>query len=1382
MCKAKHNSLVHDESAALASPALGLASASATIPDGLLMTANVLVTGSNGIQTTARAFIDGGSSVTLISNKLKTALALKPTGQHMSIDGVAGFVGETQHPVVKLTLSSPRDKKWERQITAISMPKVIRDLPLKDASITIGMPHLQNLVLADPLYHKVGPVDMLLGLDVFPYIFRTGKEEGPPNTPVAWDTVFGWTVLGMYNVEGCEKAISAPALIADPLSAQTTSDQMLFHLWKAEEQPRPGSTVHSTEEERVEAHFTQTHQYLTEERRYQVTLPKTLGDHVLGESRGRALFRAQSNERSLEKRKKWSEFQTVMDEYVSLGHAVAVSPPDLASSPSSYYYMPVHSVTKETSTSTKVRAVFDASAPSSTGISLNDLLAAGPTLQPTLVNILLKFRSYSTAISGDISKMYREILLSPEDRPFHRFLWRKKLTEPWQDWEMQRVTFGVTSSPYLAIKTLIQTALDHGQAYPQAQEHILGSFYVDDFFGGANTDKEAVVLRRQMNEILSKGGFTIKKWRSSSQNVLKTVPAELQEKIPDQKLLDSHSACYPKALGLVWDSRRDEMATHVEMSSGYASTKRGVAADIAKTFDVLGWLSPVILEMKILYRSLWQQKLGWDQVIPEKQRNEHKTWREDMPLLANIRLPRHYCQGRRATEVTLQGFSDASETAFSAVVYLRAAYETGPPSSALVCSKTRVAPLDERSIPELELCGAHLLAKLLKDVSSTLGISTSHIMAHVDNTSVLAWLDGKPKRMKLYVANRISKTTKLMPPQVWHYVPTKQNPADCASRGLSARELLQHPLWWHGPPWLEKEPLVRPAKPGRTNKDDETDEAHKPKSLQVVAALLPSPDQIFETCSNSWTKIVRVLCWITRFISRARRKPTLSSEVLSVDEVNAADLTLQKRSQQRIFSQELRQLKASPPQPLHNKSSILALHPEIDKKGLLSVGGRLRHANLKEEQKHPVILGAKDRYTKLLLTHYHLKLMHAGPTAVLSHSGNQFYISGARRLAREICRTCVVCRRAAAKLGPQLMGQLPPARVDPDFVFYNTGLDYAGPYLLKEGYIRRPVTIKCWMAVFVCFCTKAVHLELVKDATAESLVACLSRFCSRRGLPHTIHSDNGSTMVGAKNELSKLYAVLTAKKTQDSISTYLLSQKVQWKLTPVKAPHFGGLWEAAVKAAKYHLKREIGLRLYTYDELETILCHAEACLNSRPLGVMASHSVDGMTPLTPGHFLVGRALKTYPIAKIHSNPGPGERWDHCTKVTQNFWNRWSNEYLQQLQRAVKWHKPHKNYEVGDIVLLTENETYQCQWITAKVVAVYPGRDGVVRTVDLQVEHISTPEKWDNKNDFINKMKRRTTISRRPVAKLFMLLAADELPEHNITTEDSGTTFQPPPAC
>ena len=421
-------------------------------------------------------------------------LALKPTGGSMAIDGVAGFVGETQHPIVSLTLSSPRDKKWERHITAMSMPKVIRDLPLKDASITQDMPHLQNLVLAAPLYHRVGPIDMLLGLNVFPHIFKTGREEGPPNTPSAWDTVFGWAVLGIFSEEGCAQAISASTFIVDPTQSQQASDQLLTRFFKLEE-PQTVEKVFSPEEQRVEDHFESTHEYLESERRYRVSLPKTLGELTLGESRSRALHRAQANGKSLLKKKRWSEFQSVMLEYITLGHTVAISPQDVSLPPSQSYYMPVHSVLKETSTSTKVRAVFDASAPSASGVSLNDLLAVGPTLQPTLEQTLLRFRRHSIAISGDISKMYREILLSPADRPMHRFLWRQELGDAWQDFEMQRVTFGVTSSPYMAIRTLMQVATDFGEDFPLAQKHIRESFYVDDFFGGAETVSEASLLR-----------------------------------------------------------------------------------------------------------------------------------------------------------------------------------------------------------------------------------------------------------------------------------------------------------------------------------------------------------------------------------------------------------------------------------------------------------------------------------------------------------------------------------------------------------------------------------------------------------------------------------------------------------------------------------------------------------------------------------------------------------------------------------------------------------------------------------------------------------------------------------------------------------------------
>ena len=401
----------------------------------------------------------------------------------------------------------------------------------------------------------------------------------------------------------------------------------------------------------------------------------------------------------------------------------------------------------------------------------------------------------------------------------------------------------------------------------------------------------------------------------------------------------------------------------------------------------------------------------------------------------------------------------------------------------------------------------------------------------------------------------------------------------------------------------------------------------------------------------------------------------------------------------------MQQLKSEPPKILSTKSKLLALHPTLSKKGLLCVGGRLRNSLLEEEQKHPVILSSSDVFTKLLFQHYHQELMHGGPTAIISHSGKLHYVIEARRLARTVCSQCVPCRKAAAKAGPQLMGQLPSTRLNPDYVFFHTGIDFAGPYMTRAGHTRKPVKLKTHLAVFVCFYTKAVHLELVRDQTTDSFAAALIRFCSRRGLPITIHSDNGSNFIGAKNELKDFYEMIQSKETQNAVQSYLFSQQISWDNIPQRAPHFGGLWEAAVKAAKYHLKRVLGKQELTYDELETVECQVEA---RRPLGSMISHPIDSLCPLTPGHFLIGRALRAYPVQKISFNPTPLQRWVHCQKMAQQLWKRWTHEYLHQLHKAVKWHRKNKDFQVGDLVMLTDGKVFQCQWTMAKVVAVYPG--------------------------------------------------------------------------
>ena len=436
--------------------------------------------------------------------------------------------------------------------------------------------------------------------------------------------------------------------------------------------------------------------------------------------------------------------------------------------------------------------------------------------------------------------MYREVLLHPDDQSLHRFIWREDPSADWITYQMTRVTFGVTASPYLAVKTLQQVAQDFGDNMATAKWHVQQSFYVDDLMGGADSVEEAITLYHDLKSILSQASFQLKKWRSSSSNVLEIIHTEDQESLPTQDLVDMYAASYPKALGVTWNSLQDTMATHVNLPTTYASTKRGIISDIARTFDVLGWLAPAILPMKIMYRELWKIKLEWDEDVSYYLKKKHQRWRDELHLLSTVQIPRHYFQGRKPVTVELHGFSDASKEAYAAVIFIRATYTAGPPSSHLVVAKTRVTPLNTRSIPQLELCGADLLAKLMTTTRQTLNIPIQDVYSYCDSTMVLAWLDGSPHRYKIYVANRIASTVNLIPTAAWRYVPTKENPADAASRGLTASELKHHPLWWHGPPWLLKQPVKFPVQPSAATLIKLQEEDVKPEPCNVTTFV---PDE-----------------------------------------------------------------------------------------------------------------------------------------------------------------------------------------------------------------------------------------------------------------------------------------------------------------------------------------------------------------------------------------------------------------------------------------------------------------------------------------------------------------------------------------------------------
>ena len=1368
LCKGVHNTLLHVDST---TAPVNHTSVSQDTPllqkEGLLMTSQVRLTGPKGQTTVVTAMVDSGASVPVLSGRVMSRLQLKPLDEWLTLTGIEGPSNPIPRPTAWVTVSS-LSNDWKRAIKATILPKVTSDMPRHNLQAVRDLPHLRDLVpLADPSFHVPKRIDLLLDVECFNDILLPERVTGPTGTPSAWRTLLGWGVMGSYSPEQLSVTKHSLSVVASSPGEETGLNSQLTRFWTQEELTC-SSRVFSSREKAVQSHFAATHQYLPQKQRYMVSLPRQEGSLQLGESRPIAEKRFLSNEASLTRGGNLEQFQGVMQEYLDLGHARLVTPQELDLPSTMSYYLPIHAVFKHSSSTTKLRIVFDASCSSTTGVSLNDMLAAGPTLHPPLDQILVRFRTYLVAVTGDISKMYREVELCPPDRQLHRFLWRPEKSQPIGDYLMNRVTFGVTSSPYVAVKVLQQTAVDHSDPSSRAHWHIHHSFYVDDLLAGADDAESALLLYQDLRQVLMKGGFQLRKWRSSSSH---QIPADLQETMPAKEMVDSHSATYPKALGIAWDSRKDALSIQVQLPDHFSSTKRGVASDTAKSFDVLGWLAPFMLNMKILFQDMWKEKIDWDTPLKEELVARHKQWREELPLLKHITIPRCYFSQGERKQVELHGFSDASTLAYSAVVYVRATYEDGSVSSVLVVAKTKVAPLKSVSIPRLELCGAVLLSELLVSTGTALQVDKSRWYGWCDSTAALGWLKGCPSRFKTYVANRVALASDNLAPEQWNHVSTNHNPADCASRGLSADELIHHPLWWHGPPWLLLDPIPISPPPGVEARDPEVAAEEKERPILNVTAKVTGG---WEFRFNDFNKLLRGTALAFMFcrilLSTRPGRSRIKSCSLTVQQLTEAEEFLYKQSQQRSFGEELSRLSASTPQPVKQNSRLKAVNPFLNQQGLLSVGGRLGNSSVSSLQAHPTILCSSDHFTKLIFTHHHQNLMHCGPTLLLAHLSTMLYVVAARKLARSVCASCLTCRRRAPKALKQMMGELPAPRVNPALCFVNTGLDYAGPIQLKRGNPRKPTYTKGYLAIFVCLTTKAVHIEVVSDQTTAALTSALRRFCSLRGLPRHIYTDNGSNFVGAKNDLHDLYVFLQLPSTDAAIRSSLMDHKISWHCIPQRAPHFGGIWEAAVKSTKHHLKRTVGpVKLY-YEEMATVTCQISACLNSRPYLAIDCQEPDGDLPLTPGHFLIGRPLQSYPDEPEEVDLSLTNRWKLCRALVQQFWESWSRSYLSSLQKRNKWVKPTPNLKAGDLVMMLDESTLKSStlakplistWRMGKVTATYPGSDGLVRAADVEIPTTTFPSYYYTTTRRLDPrdIKVKKTVFRRPVVKLARLMSA-----------------------
>ncbi|XP_055527353.1 uncharacterized protein LOC129719974 [Wyeomyia smithii] len=429
------------------------------------------------------------------------------------------------------------------------------------------------------------------------------------------------------------------------------------------------------------------------------------------------------------------------------------------------------------------------------------------------------------------------------------------------------------------------------------------------------------------------------------------------------------------------------------------------------------------------------------------------------------------------------------------------------------------------------------------------------------------------------------------------------------------------------------------------------------------------------------------------FICLSQKKtPKVSpnaSRMLSTIDLKAADHALARLAQAQLYPYELALLNCSTRCENDLKSSPLKwLKPFMCENGLIRVGGRLSNFDLPEDTKHPIVISANHPLAEIIVTYYHKLLLHAGPQLMLSTIRQKYWIIGARNLVRRVYHRCIKCFRQKPVLIQQTTADLPKSRVSPSRPFSVSGIDYCGPVYLKSA-VRRHGPVKAYIVIFVCFTTKAVHIELVSDLSTSASLSALRRFVARRGRIRELHSDNGTVFKGASNHPHHVFEMLKSNGTErDRIVAWCGDNEIEWKFSPPRAPHFGGLWEAAVKSAKYQLLREIGHTSISQEDMITLLAQIEMCLNSRPLTPIPGEPTD-LEVLTPGHFLVGSNMQAVPEPSlIHTSESHINHWQRTQKIFQRIWARWYPEYLAQLQsRATKGCKRPVPIERGRIVVI-----------------------------------------------------------------------------------------------
>ncbi|XP_053363240.1 uncharacterized protein LOC128533064 [Clarias gariepinus] len=1220
--------------------------------------------------------------------------------------------------------------------------------------------HLQAEIA--PLQECV--VGLLIGYNCSQALLPREIVSGKDDEPYAQRTDLGWSIVGQSNPclnYGDAIGVSHRIIVRKVIPDLSPSNDLLSEVYYVNRTKvrdvTPSEIIKALELDFSEKASDDNHvsqddlKFLTQLREgiklnesshYEMPLPFRDKRPKLPNNKVSASHRLMCLERRLRKDKAYyNDYSKFMDDIISRGDAEKIPEEQLDNSPA--WYIPHHGVYHPHKPG-KIRIVFDCSAKYQ-DTSLNDHLLTGPDLTNTLVGVLCRFRKGSVAFTCDIERMFHQFHVKREDQDYLRFLWWEQgnLDTTPSVYRMKVHLFGAASSPGCANFGLKHLAAQgQGRFKENVIRFIQKNFYVDDGLASVSTESEAIQLVRDSRELCATGKLRLHKFVSNSERVMTTIPEEERATVKDLDM----SLSLPqieRALGVEWCITSDTFKFRVQVKAN-ALTRRGVLSTVASIYDPLGFIAPFVLLGKQILQQMCQDKLDWDEGLPEHLKPRWESWIQDLPRLANVQIKRCFIPPEfgQIRSYELHHFADASVSGYGECTYLRVTNQQDEVHCCLLMGKSRVTPKRVLTIPRLELSAAVVAVRVSDLLRAELEIQDLQEFFWTDSTVVLGYINNDARRFQVFVANRVQRIKYSTTAEQWAYIASEDNPADHASRGSTA-EQLKSSNWFTGPKFLWKKGLPeRNIVVGEIKGDDP--ELRKAFVCNINAKEEGTLLDRFEKFSD-WSRLVRALAALKRKIKEYKGLTQSTKDSTSLEERKEAELLIIKLVQAKAFSNEIQTLKTKKAVAKTKNCKLYKLNPFLDDEGILRVGGRLSHAALHPHVKHPAIIPKDSHVSILLIRHFHAKIQHQGRGMTTNElRANGWWILGCSSAVSSHIFKCVKCRKYRRSTEVQKMGDLPSDRTEPTPPFTYVGMDCFGPIYVKDG--RRE--LKRYGLVLTCLCSRAVHIEVVDDLSTDSFMNALRAFIAIRGNVRQLRCDKGTNFVGAQRE----FANLMKDMDQERIKAF----GCEFLMNPPSASHMGGVWERQIRTIRSVLSAVLDQSAKRLDptSLRTFLYEVMAIINSRPLSAEHLNDPTGPEPLTPNHILTMKSTIV--------QPPPGQflkedlflqrRWRRVQYLVNEFWTRWRKEYLLNLQPRQKWQALRRDLKVNDIVLLQDDLAPRNEWRIARVTDVYPGADNKVRKVRLLVG-VNTLDKHC-------KHTTKAVSLDRPVHKVIVLLEAE----------------------